>query len=87
VTLTGRASALLLAFALPTFTLGQSALAQTTGPTASPPPSSIVPTTDQRALAEMLFFTGKGMMEDGRVVQACQKFAESYRLDPAAGSC
>jgi hypothetical protein len=34
----------------------------------------------------MLFFTGKGMMGDGRIAQACQKFAESYRLDPAAGT-
>ena len=34
----------------------------------------------------MLFFTGKGMMGEGRFAQACPKFAESYRLDPAAGT-
>jgi hypothetical protein len=34
----------------------------------------------------MLFFTARGLMEAGRVAQACQKFAESYRLDPAAGT-
>jgi hypothetical protein len=34
----------------------------------------------------MLFFTARGLMEGGRVAQACQKFQESYRLDPAAGT-
>jgi len=43
-------------------------------------------TTDARALAETLFFTGRGLMEGGRFAQACLKFAESYRLDPAAGT-
>ena len=85
MTNTARA-ALLLALVLPTFTLSLSAAAQTTGPTASPPPPGNEPTTDQRALAEMLFFTGKGMMGEGRFAQACPKFAESYRLDPAAGT-
>jgi hypothetical protein len=73
--------ALLLALLLPTFAVTHSASAQT-----SAPPPGNEPTTDQRALAEMLFFTGKGMMGDGRIAQACPKFAESYRLDPAAGT-
>jgi hypothetical protein len=79
---------LLSALAVLTFALVQSpsANAQTPEPPTSPPPPGNEPTTDQRALAEMLFFTGKGMMGDGRIAQACQKFAESYRLDPAAGT-
>jgi hypothetical protein len=71
----------LLALVLPALALSQTALAQTP----SAPPGND-PTTDQRALAEMLFFTGKGMMGDGRISEACPKFAESYRLDPAAGT-
>jgi hypothetical protein len=70
-----------LAFVLPAVTFAHAALAQT----ATPPPGN-EPTTDQRALAEMLFFTGKGMMGDNRIAEACPKFAESYRLDPAAGT-
>jgi hypothetical protein len=80
---------LLSALALSTLCFEAPAFAQaepTTGPTAAPPPPGNEPTTDQRALAEMLFFTGKGMMGDGRIAAACEKFAESYRLDPAAGT-
>lgn len=42
--------------------------------------------TDKRALAEMLFFTARGLMEAGRYPEACAKFNESYSLDPAAGT-
>ncbi len=42
--------------------------------------------TDSRALAEMLFFTARGLMEAGRIPEACAKLTESYRLDPAAGT-
>jgi hypothetical protein len=41
---------------------------------------------DARAVAETLFFTARGLMEAGRIEKACDKFAESYRLDPAAGT-
>ena len=72
--------------------------APSTAPAVPPTPASALPgspsstpgandsTTDARALAETLFFTGRGLMEGGRTAQACQKFAESYRLDAAAGT-
>lgn len=41
---------------------------------------------EHRALAETLFFTGRGLMEAKRYAEACEKFSESYRLDPAAGT-
>jgi hypothetical protein len=58
------------------------ALAQTPTQRPGPSPSD----ADTRAVAEMLFFSGRGLMEAGRITEACQKFAESYRLDPAAGT-
>jgi hypothetical protein len=43
-------------------------------------------TNDKRAVAEMLFYTARGLMDDNKIAKACKKFAESYRLDPAAGT-
>src|SRR5262245_14317965 len=38
------------------------------------------------ALAEMLYRQGRQLMADGKVSEACPKFAESYRLDAATGT-
>ncbi len=48
--------------------------------------SAALPTPEERAMAETLFFTARGLMEAERYAEACQKFAESYRLAPAAGT-
>lgn len=42
--------------------------------------------TDNRSIAETLFFAARGLIEAGRNEEACERFAESYRLDPAAGT-
>jgi hypothetical protein len=70
------AVAITVAALLPT-----AALAQPSSPQKPAPPSA-----DNRALAETLFFTGRGLMEAQRFAEACEKFAESYRLDAAAGT-
>ncbi len=38
------------------------------------------------ALAEMLYRQGRQLMAEGKVAEACPKFAESYRLDAATGT-
>ncbi len=78
-----------LAVALPVLASTVSASAQEGTPDSTPaaaPAPKRQGEDDTRAVAEMLFFTARGLMEAGRVEQACDKFAESYRLDPAAGT-
>lgn len=40
----------------------------------------------QAALAERLFRDGRALVTEGRLREACEKFAESRRLDPAPGT-
>jgi hypothetical protein len=42
--------------------------------------------SDKAAAAESLFREGKGLMSDGRMAEACDKFAASQKLDPALGT-
>jgi hypothetical protein len=44
------------------------------------------PTTDDKALATLLFEEGRAMMAAGRVAEACLKLEESQRLDPGGGT-
>ncbi|MDI1450348.1 hypothetical protein [Polyangium sp. 6x1] len=44
------------------------------------------PTAADKALAETLFREAKKLMGDGKVAEACPKFAESHRLDSTLGS-
>src|SRR5439155_3292101 len=42
--------------------------------------------TAEVALAEMLYREGRALVVEGKVREACPKFAESYRLDAATGT-
>ena len=70
--------------AVPCFAIASASLPRALAQT--PPPPAQGNATDARALAEVLFFTARGMMEAGRYAEASSKLTESYRLDPAAGT-
>ncbi len=75
-----RRSAIILAVAVP---LASSAIPRSRAQAQQPPSQA---SSENRALAETLFFTGRGMMEAKRYADAAVKLAESYRLDPAPGT-
>jgi hypothetical protein len=91
-------AAFLALLAVPGNALAQDQPPPTPPAATAPPPSAqqssaptssgggAAPSSEARAMAETLFFAGRGLMEAGRYPDACQKFGESYRLDPAAGT-
>ncbi len=50
-------------------------------------PSSLAQSAGEKgSVAEALFHEGVALFDGGRVHEACEKFAESFRLDPANGT-
>jgi len=54
--------------------------------TAASAAAGSAPAASSQGNAEALFQDGRSLMAAGRAVQACQKFSESNRLDPATGT-
>src|SRR5688500_18545046 len=50
------------------------------------PRAEAVPTGSDKALAEVLFREGRQLLQRGETDAACEKFAESHRLDEALGT-
>jgi hypothetical protein len=49
-------------------------------------PAFAQPAEDDKALALTLFRRGRELMEEKKIAEACESFAESQRLDPGAGT-
>ncbi len=49
-------------------------------------PATPAAAQDTRAAAVQLFDAGQALLQQGKVAEACPKFAESYRLDPQLGA-
>jgi hypothetical protein len=61
-------------------------IAGSAAPAASVAAGSAPAPSSQQGSAEALFQEGRSLMSAGRAVEACQKFSESNRLDPATGT-
>jgi hypothetical protein len=53
---------------------------------AAPRAARAQPSTDDRAAAEALFEEGKALVAKSELAPACERFAESHRLDPQIGT-
>ncbi|HKO92106.1 MAG TPA: hypothetical protein VJU61_13175 [Polyangiaceae bacterium] len=53
---------------------------------ASAEPNTAEPSTEDSALATLLFDQGRALIAEGQVAEACLKFEESQRLDPGGGT-
>ena len=49
-------------------------------------PTSLLAQSSNAALAESLYQEGKRLMGEKKYAEACPKFAESQKLDPATGT-
>jgi serine/threonine-protein kinase len=56
------------------------------GSMGAPSAARAEPSADESALATLLFQQGRALIAEGQVPAACQKFAESQRLDPSGGT-
>jgi hypothetical protein len=56
------------------------------GSLAAAEPSSPEPSSEDRALATVLFNQGRALVAAGQISEACLKFEESQRLDPSGGT-
>lgn len=59
-------------------------------PGSAPPsparPAADLPTAGDKAMAEAIFRAAKELQAEGKVAEACAKYAESHRLDPKPGT-
>ena len=56
------------------------------GPPAAPPSAAAEPAGGDKGMAEALFRAAKDLQAEGKLTEACAKYAESHRLDPKPGT-